>query len=282
VLAFIAILLSILALVGRSEESLDSASPSRSSPPDADMQGDEISGLQARVAALESALAERRREVGIALDPAVDPVRPRPETTALDEAELTDSQRLTTLREIELRLANLEAANAKAAAVTKALAAPSSIPAALAVLLASRGVVTKVGDIEAIQRNLNVLAALAADSSRSDWERIEAYRGMLMFGYDEPQKCIDAMPDIAAILLSSSDAKARSSAAAMLSTYENPLIMGTVLTAFETERDVATRGAILQALRPFLSDPAVQRALANAAAKEPNKELRARIRKAIR
>jgi len=200
-----------------------------------------------------------------------------PTALARAPAAVADAATSRQLAELSTRLANLEAAQRKSNEAAKALAQPDSIPAALAVLLAARGVVTKVGDIEAIQQNLPVLAAIAADGTASDWDRIEAYRGMLMFGFGDPQACIEAMPGMAQLLTTSSDAKARRSAAAMLRNYRNPAIADTLIVALQREQDPETRGEIVESMLQLVEDPGVRQAMQEALRTETS----ARIRKLI-
>ncbi|MFN3242830.1 MAG: HEAT repeat domain-containing protein [Planctomycetota bacterium] len=235
-----------------------------------------VRDLQARVTRLEG-------------QPAATSARPQPDdrpsepTTASTpiERSAVDVALRQQLAELTTRLHNLEQAAARDTQQRRSLAEPDSIPAALAVLLASRGVVTKVGDIEAIQQNLGVLAAIAADPTCGDWDRIEAFRGMLTFGFDEPETCAAAAPGLASLLLTSTDAKARRSAAAMLLNYADPAISNTVLTAFSREPDAAVRSALLPVLLKLRDDPSVLQLLQQAAANDPDPGLRTRIAKAL-
>lgn len=239
----------------------------------------ELEELTARIARLERAPAPAAGPSPAAAAPReADPNGTRPQSPRRDAVDVATQQRIA---ELTTRIHNLEAAQQREDDRKQSLAAPDSIPAALAVLLASRGVVTKVGDIEAIQQNLDVLASIAGDASCGEWDRIEAFRGMLMFGFAEPEKCAAAMPGVAGILLTSKDSKARRSAAAMLGNYDNPAITNTVLAAFGREPDREVRAALLPVLLKLRSDPTVLQLLRQAAKNDPDEDLRARIAKAL-
>lgn len=273
-LSLVALAVAVTALVRDTRP----ASPPPSTPEMLMTRGD-LEDLESRLASLESRPQQSTtRPPAGSSTPAPTSTR-RPVESSVSGTN--DAQFSRMIEELNIRVANLEKASERAADQKRSLAQPDSIPAALAVLLASRGIVTKVGDIEAIQANLDELAALSADTTRDDWDRIEAYRGMLMFGYDHPDKCEAAEPGIAAILLSSRDPKARRSAAAMLSSSSNPLVTNTMLAAFSQDADSEVRAALANVLLNRRADPIVLNALRRAAKTEPDDALRARLIKAL-
>ena len=182
---------------------------------------------------------------------------------------------------LEVRVANLEAQQTQAREVAKGLVAPDAITSTLAVLLASRGVVTKVGDIEALQANMATFGQIVADPAAGDWDRIEAYRGMLTFGFESPDQCVAAMPHLASFLMRSDDEKARRSAAGMLQTYKNPSIAATLMAAYQREQVASVRAAIVGSMLQLRDDPGIRQTLESAIAREDDQELVKRIRRAL-
>lgn len=185
------------------------------------------------------------------------------------------------LAALEVRVANLESQQEKERATAAGLVAPDAITSTLAVLLAARGVVTKVGDVEALQANIATLGQIVADGTAKDWDRIEAYRGMLTFGFESPEVCKAAMPHLASLLLTSADEKARKSAAGMLQTAKNPRIAGTLMAAYERETSAAVRASILQTLRNYRDDPSVRQTLQSALKRERDPTVIKLIRTAL-
>lgn len=209
---------------------------------------------------------------------------PKPANTSTQPGGRTPAAIASTdpdLSRLASRIASLEQAQANAQEKAKGLADPDAIPSTLAVLLASRGVITKPGDIEALQANMTTFGMVVADESATDWDRIEAYRGMLTFGFDSPDACVAAMPHLVDLLLTSRDAKARHSAAVMLQVYKNPSIAGKLMAAFEREDNATARAEIIGAMLQLAGDPGIRQTLRAAQKRKLNTALQKRIRSAL-
>lgn len=140
---------------------------------------------------------------------------------------------------------------------------------------------TKVGDVEALQSNMATFGEIVADATARDWDRIEAYRGMLTFGFAAPEECVAAMPGLASLLMSSSDEQARQSAAGMLTSYKNPSIAATLMAAYQREQVATVRLAIVSSMLPLCDDPGIRQTLQRAISRERDQELAKRIRRAL-
>ena len=167
-----------------------------------------------------------------------------------------DSNRID---DLEARVSRLELAAEAVRREQDRFVDPDGIPARLAVLLASRGVMTKIGDIEAIIENATTLADLVRDPLRSDWDRLEAYRGLLMFPGD--QQARETRRSLIELASASPDPKARRTAMGLLTNHMAPELAPALEALFYRESDTAVKKAIVQHLLRVGDDPVARRAL---------------------
>ncbi|MFK7741828.1 MAG: hypothetical protein AB8H80_16040 [Planctomycetota bacterium] len=198
-------------------------------------------------------------------------------------AAANNADTVALLRDIEIRLAALEQSNGRRTGSKLGLADIDNIRSALAVLLSSRGVRIKATDVQALQseQSQRTLGAVAQDRSYSDWERIEAYRGMMMFGFEHPKAGLDAMGGMTDVLLTSRDAKARASAAGMLSYNANASTAPALLAALQAEQDPATQAALATTMFKLKDDTGIRAALQQLQARTKSTELKRKISRAL-
>lgn len=226
---------------------------------------------QARLQRLEDRLrALEQRPEGVARREAPSP---QPELSAPVVEGWSASQR----RAFEERLARLELRASAADGVARELADPQAIPARLAVLLASRGVVTEIGDIEAIRQNAGVLVTLVGDGRAQDWDRLEAYRGLLMFQTDEEARA--ARGGLLDLLDSSLEVEVevRKRCLALVSNFMDADLAPRLESSFFRESDSEVRGAIVSRLAQCVEDARARQALESIAQRCEDEALVLRI-----